>query len=113
MTGAVLRLLIGVVAASLALPGSSPAQDSVAAGAKVYTDQKCAVCHSIAGTGNPKGPLDGVGARLSAAEIRAWIVDAKGMTAKTKAPRKPEMRNHTLPKEDLDALVTYLSALKK
>ena len=35
------------------------------------------------------------------------------MTAKTKAARKPEMKAYTLPKEDVDALVAYLSAMKK
>ena len=62
--------------------------------------------------GNKKGPLDGVGAKIKADEIRGWLTDAKGMTAKTKATRKPEMKAYTLPKEDVDALVAYLSALK-
>jgi hypothetical protein len=35
------------------------------------------------------------------------------MTATTKATRKPEMKAFTLPKEDVDALVAYLSAIKK
>jgi len=54
-----------------------------------------------------------VGSKLSAADIRAWITDAKGMTAKTKAPRKPEMKAYTLSAADVDALVAYLSTLKK
>jgi hypothetical protein len=68
----------------------------------------------VAGKGNAKGPLDDVGAKLPADEIRQWIVAAPEMTAKTKAPRKPVMRAYTaLPKEDLDALVAYLQTLKK
>ena len=35
------------------------------------------------------------------------------MTAKTKAPRKPVMKRYSLPKGDVDALVAYLSTLKK
>jgi hypothetical protein len=35
------------------------------------------------------------------------------MTEKTKATRKPEMKAYTLPKEDVDALVAYLSGMKK
>jgi hypothetical protein len=35
------------------------------------------------------------------------------MTAKTKSERKPAMKAYTLPKDDLDALVAYLSSLKK
>lgn len=89
------------------------AQD-VARGEKVYADQKCGLCHSIADKGNKKGPLDGVGSRLTGDEIRAWIVDAKGMTAKTKATRKPDMKSYPqLSKEDLDALVAYMLSLKK
>ena len=88
------------------------AQDK-AKGEAVYTAQKCSLCHSVAGKGNPKGPLDDVGNKLKADEIRAWIVDAKGMTAKTKTTRKPEMKAYSLPKEDVDNLVAYLQTLKK
>ena len=107
------RVLLCSTLISLVTLGSAAAQDQVAHGAKVYADQKCSVCHSIAGKGNAKGSLDGVGAKLSADEIRAWIVDAVGQTAKTKAARKPVMKNYALPKEDADALVAYLSTLKK
>jgi mono/diheme cytochrome c family protein len=81
-------------------------------GQKVYTDQKCSLCHSIGGHGNAKGPLDDVGSKLKADEIRQWIVDAKKMTAQTKATRKPEMKQYNLPKEDVDDLVAYLQTLK-
>jgi mono/diheme cytochrome c family protein len=102
-----------VVVLSLVFAASAAAQDSKAAGEKVYAEQKCSICHSLAGKGNAKGPLDDVGSKLSADEIRAWIADAKVMTVKTKAPRKPEMKAYTLPKDEVDALVTYLSAMKK
>ncbi len=81
-------------------------------GLKVYTDNKCSVCHSIGGHGNPKGPLDDVGSKLKADEIRQWIMDAKTMTEKSKATRKPAMKQYNLPKEDVDALVAYLVTLK-
>ena len=89
------------------------AQDLANKGKDVYAAQKCSVCHAVAGAGNKKGSLDGVGTKLSADEIRSWITDAKGMTAKTKATRKPEMKAYTLPKDDVDGLVAYLSSLKK
>jgi mono/diheme cytochrome c family protein len=97
----------------LVVAGSAAAQDAKAKGEQVYAAQKCSICHSIAGKGNPKGSLDGVGSKLTGDDIRAWIVDAKGMTAKTKPTRKPEMRQYSLPKEDVDALVAYLASLKK
>lgn len=98
-------LLVGM--ASLA-----SAQDK-AKGEAVYTAQKCSLCHSVAGKGNPKGALDDVGNKLKADELRMWITDAKAMTAKTKATRKPDMKSYTLPKEDVDNLVAYLQTLKK
>ena len=101
------------VAVTLLLAAPAFAQDAVQAGQKVYAAQKCQVCHSIGGTGNKKGPLDGVGAKLSAEEIRMWITDAPAMTKKTNASRKPPMKSYTLPKEELDALVSYLASLKK
>ena len=104
-------LLTLMLAAALSAPLA--AQDAKAKGEKVYADQKCSLCHAVAGKGNAKGALDGVGSKLSADEIRQWITDAKGMTAKAKATRKPEMKQYTLPKDDVDALVAYLSSLKK
>lgn len=83
-------------------------------GMKVYADQKCSACHSIAGKGNQKGALDDVGSRLTTDEIRSWIVNPAEMATKTKAERKPPMRAYPkLAKEDLDAVVAYLASLKK
>jgi len=92
------------------------AQDAalVKKGEAVYGAQKCMVCHSIAGKGNQKGPLDDVGSKLSADEIHQWIVAAPEMAAKTKSTRKPVMRAYTaLSKEDVQALVAYMQSLKK
>jgi mono/diheme cytochrome c family protein len=107
------RLTLVAVVVTMGLAASASAQDTRAKGEQVYAAQKCAVCHSIGAVGNQKGPLDDVGSRLNAEEIRLWIVDARGMTAKAKAERKPAMRNYVLPPEDLDALVAYLASLKK
>jgi mono/diheme cytochrome c family protein len=107
------RSFVWTVLLVLSMVAAAAAQDAKAKGEKVYADQKCSLCHSIGGKGNAKGPLEGVGSKDSPDEIRQWIVDAKGMTAKTKAPRKPEMKAYNLPKEDVDALVAYLSSLKK
>lgn len=102
---------------SVALPAVASAQHDkalAARGEKVYVEQKCAICHAIAGKGNAKGALDDVGARLSADEIRTWIVDAPAMTAKTKAARKPAMKAYAnIPPDDVAALVAYLQTLKK
>ena len=103
-----------VVVASLAIPAASAAQAQANKGQQVFAAQKCSICHSIAGEGNKKGPLDGVGAKLSADEIRQWITNAPDMAAKAKAERKPAMKAFPLlPKDELDDLVAYLQTLKK
>jgi mono/diheme cytochrome c family protein len=107
-----LRAVTYLAILSVAGVASAAAQDAKAQGEKVFADQKCTLCHSIGGKGNSKGPMDEALSKLSAAEIRAWITDANGMTAKTKATRKPAMKQFTLPKEDVDALVAYLTAMK-
>lgn len=105
-----------MVVVVLGLPAVAAAQDKavIERGVKVYAEQKCSVCHSIGGKGNAKGPLDNVGVRLSADEIREWMVHPAEMTKKTKAERKPLMRAYpNLPKDDLDAIVAYMLSLKK
>ena len=102
------------MALGLVLVGAAAASaQSVDAGKKVYAANKCSICHSVAGVGNKKGPLEDSAAKLSADQIRQWIVDAPGMAAKSNATRKPPMKAYTLPKEEVDALVAYVQSLKK
>ena len=108
-----MRSIVIAVVMCAGVASAAAAQDAKAKGQQLFADQKCTLCHSIGDKGNKKGPLDGVASKLSAAEIREWITDAKGMTAKTKATRKPEMKAYALPKDDVDALVAYLGSLKK
>lgn len=111
-----LSIMVVVIAVWLALTGIGFAQDKarLERGMKVYADQKCSICHAIDGKGNAKGTLDGVGAKLKADEIREWLVNPVDMATKAKADRKPPMKAYaTLSQEDLDALVAYLSSLKK
>ena len=109
-----MRSIIMAITMCAGVATAAAAQDGkVSKGEKLYVDQKCALCHSIGDKGNKKGPLDTVASKMKADEIREWIVDAPGMTAKAKATRKPLMKAYTLPKEDVDALVAYLVTLKK
>jgi mono/diheme cytochrome c family protein len=108
-----LRVVTFLAVVGFAGAASVAAQGTAAQGEKVFADQKCGLCHSIDGKGNPKGPLDEAIGKLSTADMRAWITDANAMTAKTKAARKPAMKQFALPKEDVDALVAYLSSIKK
>jgi mono/diheme cytochrome c family protein len=83
-------------------------------GQQVFAAQKCSMCHSVAGKGNPKGVLDGVGSKYKPAELRQWIVNPADMAAKHNATRTPAMKDFSkLPAADIDALVEYLATLKK
>jgi mono/diheme cytochrome c family protein len=108
------RLFGFVLVGAFAATAPAFAQGDAKLGEKLFTEQKCQMCHSIAGKGNAKGALDGVGSKLSADEIRQWIVDAPAMSAKTKAARKPAMKAYSsLSKDQVDALVAYMQTLKK
>ena len=108
------RAVVGAVGVTALTASLAVAGQDAKRGEAVYAEQKCSLCHSIAGKGNAKGSLDGVGSKLSAAEIKEWIVNPKEMTTKTKAERKPPMKAYSnLPAADVDALVAYMQTLKK
>ncbi len=110
------RMTIVVSFCILAFAAMTWAQDAALAkkGQEIFAAQHCSMCHSIAGKGNIKGPLDDVGSKFNAAELHDWIVKWKDMAAKHNATRKPPMKDFSaLPKGDVDALVAYLSTLKK
>jgi len=107
-----LSLIVAVFV--LASPVFAQNQAAVEKGMKLFADQKCPLCHSVAGKGNQKGPLEDAVQKLSAADIREWLVHPDVMREKAHADRKPAMKSFaTLSKDDLDALVAYLESLKK
>jgi mono/diheme cytochrome c family protein len=101
------------LAATLGLCRTAAAQDAKK-GQEVYTAQKCQSCHAIGGKGGKVSPLDGVGGKLSADDIRQWITHPKDAAAKAKSTKKPLMpaKYASLPAADLDALVAYMASLK-
>ncbi len=109
-------LPLGTLALALGMPVVASAQDEalVKKGQEVYAAQKCSMCHSIAGKGAKTNPLDGVGAKLSADDIRQWIVDPVAMTKKSNSTKKPPMpkKYDKLPAADIDGLVAYMQSLK-
>jgi len=105
---------VGVTGALLLAAGLASAQDAER-GKAVYAEQKCKLCHSVAGEGNKKGALDEVGGKLGAEEMKAWMRTPKEMAEKAGATRKPAMKVYgedKLSEEDIDALVAYLLTLK-
>jgi mono/diheme cytochrome c family protein len=109
-----MRVMMTVLmSAAMLTPNVATAQDA-AKGEQVYAAQKCSMCHMVAGKGNKLSPLDGVGAKLKAEEIREWIVAPDAAAAKAKSTKKPLMPKTyaKLPPADIDALVAYLQSLK-
>jgi mono/diheme cytochrome c family protein len=116
MTRKVLLWTALVLVVGLIGPDAAAGQDAalIKKGQEVYAAQKCAVCHSIGGVGKKTSPLDGVGKKLSAEEIRDWILKPAEMTKKTNSTKKPVMpaKYSKLPAADVDALVAYMQSLK-
>lgn len=109
-------MIAGAACAVLLTASQADAQTSKAdQGMEVFAAQKCTTCHSIGAKGNKKGALDDVGCRMTAAQIREWIINPEAMTAKRTPPstRKPPMKKKPLKAADVDALVALLSELKK
>lgn len=87
-------------------------QALIAAGRRVFETQRCARCHAIAGEGNPRYPLDGVGERRTAESIRQWILapaELKDQLPTGAFQVKQTYRNQS--PENVDALVAYLQSL--
>ena len=103
--------MLVVAAACVAAPQPSAAQSAKAQqGAALFASQKCTMCHSIAGKGNPKGSLDKIAAKDKAAHITQWLADPEGMRAKTNATRTPAMKPIKLTPDQIDALVAYITS---
>jgi mono/diheme cytochrome c family protein len=112
------RLFVAIIAFGVfIIPATAMAgqdKDLVAKGEKVYAANKCVTCHSIGAKGNKKGPLDEVGSKYTAEELRKWMTHPAEMTAKVKSTRKPLMKPYDkLSAPELDALVAYMQTLKK
>lgn len=91
---------------------STPDAEILAIGRGVFEAQACMRCHAIAGEGNRRNPLDGIGERRSADAIRQWIlapVELQGQLSTWAFRAKQAYRD--LPAADLDALVMYLQSL--
>lgn len=90
-----------------------PDSQHIKAGQQVFEQQGCARCHSIAGKGNSGNPLDGVGVRRTAEEIRDWIIAADGLQGILPARVfKLKQSYAKLPDHDLEVLVIYMQSLR-
>ena len=113
--------LIAVAVTIGAVHGQTPAPDpvKVAAGAALYTAQKCGQCHMIKTVGGKlAGALDGIGTRRTAAELKKWFSPTTAAELEAKLPKKPVvtmsgwLKTHKLTDADIDNLVAYMASLK-
>jgi cytochrome c5 len=83
--------------------------ERIALGREVIEREGCLRCHAIAGNGNPRNPLDGIGARRDAEGIRAWIVADDAIAGRLPGTVvQAKQRYQDLPGEELEAMVMYL-----
>lgn len=96
-----------------------PVQDDalVEQGIALYDKYSCDKCHRIGRRGARKGPLDGVGSKLTEEEIRNWFVNPAEMEAQMEEPPtgSNSMANtldrRPLAEEEVDALTAYMLTL--
>lgn len=115
-------LIVVILAAVFSLAHNTPGRQQApptqtashaAAGRAVYDKLGCSRCHSIAGQGNPRAPLDGVGQRLTPQELRDWIIAAENVRPYLPAPIATMKQSYaSMPEEELQALLDYLASLK-
>lgn len=98
---------------AVVVPGPPTDPDAVARGRAVFQEQSCTRCHAAEGRGNPRSPLNGVGARLPPERLRAWVTgagDARDVLGRSTLRAKEAFRE--LPAAELNDLVTYLTSLR-
>ena len=96
--------LLGIVGSGIV--ASAQAGDA-ANGQKLYTAQKCNICHQIAGKGGKMGPeLTKVGTKRDAAWLKGYLPNPKSIDPKNKMPVVK------LAGKDMDDLIAYLLSLK-
>jgi len=110
-------VVTGMTAMARTAPASMAPQDAakIAAGKKAFDTQKCGTCHKLGGKGGTMASsLDGVGKKLSEADIKKWLTAPAEMEAKL--PAKPKVSMAATAKKltpaDVDALVAYMASLK-
>lgn len=119
MTRTLGAVLVLVGFASGTLVAQAPDPKLAADGKKLYATYKCDKCHMIAGKGSKKGPLDGVGAKLSAADLKKWLTEPAEMEKTLEKPPKGTdsmanaLKTKGIEPGEIDSLVAYMRTLTK
>jgi len=113
-----MKRFIGAVVGSAFMVAAVAAQaqdPNIAQGKKLFSSKNCIKCHMAEGKGNKKLRMDGPSAnltKLSAAEVRQWIVSPEEMTAKLDHKPVNPMKKTVLTDPEVNALVAYLMSLR-
>jgi mono/diheme cytochrome c family protein len=99
-----------VATAATAAAGDRAAR--IARGRAVFEAQDCMRCHSVAGQGSRRSPLDDVAEHLDAAAVRDWILGTEAVADELSASALRAKRAYqALPDSDIEAMVEYLLSL--
>ena len=99
------------VAPVVRTPGQEPSPS--AAGRGSFKNRGGSTCHSIAGTGNPRHPLDGAGSQWTAVQLHAWITGSGFAAERLPASvTRRKQRYTSIPEPEMNALINCLSQLK-
>lgn len=127
LAGLTALLVLGFAAAFAALQNRAPVDTPVATignvttidpgqiarGHALFETQGCQRCHSVAGIGSPRSPLDGIAAELTTTELRDWMLGdpavADGLSSRALAAKQAYQG---LPAEQIADLVAYLETLR-
>ena len=106
-------IVAGVVMSVAGIYTQTPKQ--VETGQALFAKHGCAKCHQAAGRGNKMFPLDGIASKMSAADMRNWLVNPAEMEKKLPKPPPLKMsaQKYNFKPEEIDALMAYLQTLKK
>ena len=86
---------------------------AVSKGRDIYQQQNCPVCHAVAGVGNPRYPLDGIGSKFGLDEIKKRVTGVSSAQQDLSERVRVMKRNYSkIPAEDMKELLTYLRSLK-
>jgi nitric oxide reductase subunit C len=81
---------------------------TVSPGAAVFQSKGCMNCHALRGVGGTFGPpLDAVGGRLSAEQIRRYVHDPRSVNPQARMPAQDG-----LSAKELDEVATFLGTLR-
>lgn len=98
---------------SSAPSGPDAAPDAGARGRAVFEARGCLRCHSVAGQGSPRLPLDGVGARRDRAALEAWTLGLPSVADQLPARARGSKEDYrALSPQELADLLDYLGSLR-